>query len=163
MIIRGGENIYPVEIEAVLLSHPSVAEVAVVGVADRFWGEVVGAVIRAADEAPPTEAELSEFCRGRLPASQIPARRPVPARVPPRGQGRQGRARCRARRQAGVGGRAGVRARSPGPGGGAPAVSRWLGSAPPRRDRLRPIVLAEPRSPPQASLHSGDMAGPLFD
>ena len=43
MIIRGGENIYPREIEAVLLSHPAVAEVAVVGVADRFWGEVGGA------------------------------------------------------------------------------------------------------------------------
>jgi acyl-CoA synthetase (AMP-forming)/AMP-acid ligase II len=73
MIIRGGENIYPREIEAVLLSHPAVAEVAVVGVADRFWGEVVGAVIRTAG-TPPTEAELSEFCRGRLAAYKIPAR-----------------------------------------------------------------------------------------
>ena len=44
MIIRGGENIYPREIEAVLASHPGVAEAAVVGVPDRFWGEVVGAV-----------------------------------------------------------------------------------------------------------------------
>jgi fatty-acyl-CoA synthase len=74
MIIRGGENIYPREIEAVLLSHPAVAEVAVVGGDDRFWGEVVGAVIRTAAEAPPTEAELSEFCRGRLAAYKIPAR-----------------------------------------------------------------------------------------
>jgi fatty-acyl-CoA synthase len=74
MIIRGGENIYPREIEAVLLNHPAVAEVAVVGVADRFWGEVVGAVIRTAADAPPTEAELSEFCRGRLAAYKIPAR-----------------------------------------------------------------------------------------
>jgi acyl-CoA synthetase (AMP-forming)/AMP-acid ligase II len=74
MIIRGGENIYPREIEAVLLSHPAVAEVAVVGVADRFWGEVVGAVIQAAAGTPPTEAELSEFCRGRLAAYKIPAR-----------------------------------------------------------------------------------------
>src|SRR6266480_1302477 len=66
MIIRGGENIYPREIEAVLLSHPAVTEVAVVGVADRFWGEVVGAVIRTAAGTPPPEAEFSEFCRGRL-------------------------------------------------------------------------------------------------
>ncbi|HEY2285564.1 MAG TPA: AMP-binding protein, partial [Streptosporangiaceae bacterium] len=43
MIIRGGENIYPREIEAVLASHPGVAEAVVVGVPDRFWGEVVGA------------------------------------------------------------------------------------------------------------------------
>ena len=50
MIIRGGENIYPAEIEAVLLSHPGVAEVAVVGVPDRFWGEQVGAVIRPAGD-----------------------------------------------------------------------------------------------------------------
>src|SRR5690242_7399519 len=48
MIIRGGENIYPREIEAVLLAHPGVAEVAVVGVPDRFWGEIVGAVVRRA-------------------------------------------------------------------------------------------------------------------
>ncbi len=74
MIIRGGENIYPREIEAVLLSHPAVAEVAVVGVADRFWGEVVGAVIRTAADAPPTEGELSEFCCGRLAAYKIPDR-----------------------------------------------------------------------------------------
>jgi len=75
MIIRGGENVYPAEIEAVLLGHPAVDEVAVVGVADRFWGEVVGAVIRtAAGIPPPAEAELSEFCRGRLAAYKIPAR-----------------------------------------------------------------------------------------
>ena len=74
MIIRGGENIYPREIEAVLLSHPAVAEAAVVGVADRFWGEVVGAVVRATAGPPPTATELSEFCRGRLAAYKIPAR-----------------------------------------------------------------------------------------
>src|SRR5271165_699819 len=74
MIIRGGENIYPREIETVLLSHPAVAEAAVVGVADRFWGEVVGAVIRTSAGTPPTAAELSEFCRGRLAACKVPAR-----------------------------------------------------------------------------------------
>ena len=74
MIIRGGENIYPREIETILLSHPAVAEAAVVGVADRFWGEVVGAVIRTSAATPPTAAELSEFCRGRLAVYKIPAR-----------------------------------------------------------------------------------------
>ena len=74
MIIRGGENIYPREIETVLLSHPAVTEAAVVAVADRFWGEVVGAVIRTSADTPPTAAELSEFCRGRLAAYKIPAR-----------------------------------------------------------------------------------------
>jgi fatty-acyl-CoA synthase len=74
MIIRGGENIYPREIEDVLLSHPGVAEVAVVGVPDRFWGETVGAVIRPSTAVPPTEAELTEVCRSRLAAYKIPNR-----------------------------------------------------------------------------------------
>jgi fatty-acyl-CoA synthase len=74
MIIRGGENIYPREIEAVLLSHPGVADVAVVGVPDRFWGEVVGAAIRASGPVPPAGTELADFCRGRLAAYKTPVR-----------------------------------------------------------------------------------------
>jgi fatty-acyl-CoA synthase len=74
MIIRGGENIYPCEIESVLLSHPAVVEAAVVGVADPFWGEVVGAVIRCAAGASPAGTELAEFCRGRLASYKIPVR-----------------------------------------------------------------------------------------
>jgi len=66
-------RLYPREIEEVLLSHPAVAEVATVG-AGRFWGEVVGAVIRTVDETPPTEAELSKFCRSKLAHYKIPAR-----------------------------------------------------------------------------------------
>ena len=72
MIIRGGENIYPREIEAVLASHPGVAEAVVVGVPDRFWGEVVGAVIRPAFDV--AEAELAEHCRERLAAYKTPVR-----------------------------------------------------------------------------------------
>src|SRR6185503_973248 len=72
MIIRGGENIYPREIEAVLASHPGVAEAVVVGVPDRFWGEVVGAVIRPASDV--AEAELAEHCRERLAAYKTPVR-----------------------------------------------------------------------------------------
>jgi fatty-acyl-CoA synthase len=82
MIIRGGENIYPREIEAVLLSHPGVAEVAVVGVPDRFWGEVVGAVVRPAADVSEAalaqdelaQTELTEYCRGRLAAYKTPVR-----------------------------------------------------------------------------------------
>jgi acyl-CoA synthetase (AMP-forming)/AMP-acid ligase II len=72
MIIRGGENIYPREIESVLASHPAVAEAVVVGVPDRFWGEVVGAVVRPAFDV--TEAELADYCRGRLAAYKTPVR-----------------------------------------------------------------------------------------
>jgi len=75
MIIRGGENIYPREIEAVLLAHPAVAEVAVVGVADRFWGEIVGAVIRPVPGVQaPAEADLEALCRERLAGFKVPAR-----------------------------------------------------------------------------------------
>jgi fatty-acyl-CoA synthase len=92
MIIRGGENIYPREIEAVLASHPGVAEAAVVGVPDRFWGEVVGAAIRLASDVAEAErdqaelaqaelaqaelaqAELAEYCRERLAAYKTPTR-----------------------------------------------------------------------------------------
>jgi len=73
MIIRGGENIYPREIEDVLLSHPAVAQVAVVGVASTFWGEEVGAVICPAGGTAPDSAELKAFCRQRLAAYKTPA------------------------------------------------------------------------------------------
>ena len=74
MIIRGGENIYPREIENVLLTHPAVGDVVVVGVPDRFWGEIVAAAIRPAGPQPPTAAELAELCHSRLAAYKIPAR-----------------------------------------------------------------------------------------
>ena len=53
MIIRGGENIYPREIELVLFGHPRVADVAVFGVPDPEWGEQVAAVVRPASDPPP--------------------------------------------------------------------------------------------------------------
>jgi fatty-acyl-CoA synthase len=73
MIIRGGENIYPREIEDVLVGHPAVAEAAVVPVASPFWGEEVGAVIRGAGQVRPTPEELADFCRQRLAAFKVPA------------------------------------------------------------------------------------------
>jgi acyl-CoA synthetase (AMP-forming)/AMP-acid ligase II len=53
MIIRGGENIYPREIEQVLFGHPAVADVAVVGVPDATWGEQVAAFVRPAPGHSP--------------------------------------------------------------------------------------------------------------
>jgi 2-furoate---CoA ligase len=61
MIITGGENVSPVEIESCLSLHPAVAEVAVVGLPDERWGKVVTAFITA--RGPVTEAELDEHCR----------------------------------------------------------------------------------------------------
>ena len=74
MIIRGGLNIAPREVEDVLFAHPEVAEVSVVGVPDRKWGEQVGAVIRLADPAhPPTSDALRAYCRERMAAFKSPA------------------------------------------------------------------------------------------
>jgi fatty-acyl-CoA synthase len=72
MIIRGGENIYPREIEDVLFDNPDVAEVAVVGVPDDTWGEQVAAFVRPAPGQAPTEDELVAYCRERLARHKTP-------------------------------------------------------------------------------------------
>jgi fatty-acyl-CoA synthase/long-chain acyl-CoA synthetase len=73
MIIRGGENIYPAEIEAVLLRHEAIAEAAVFGVADSYWGETVGAALRfRPDIVQPTVEELKQHCRVLLSPQKTP-------------------------------------------------------------------------------------------
>lgn len=74
VIVRGGENLSPGEIEDVLLEHPSVAECAVVGVADVEWGEAVAAAVVLADGARASEDELRAWVRERLRSSRVPAR-----------------------------------------------------------------------------------------
>jgi fatty-acyl-CoA synthase len=75
MIIRGGENLFPAEIEQVLFRHPDVAEAAVVGLPDERWGEVVGAFIRPHDPAaPPTVAELRTHLRASLSPQKTPTK-----------------------------------------------------------------------------------------
>jgi acyl-CoA synthetase (AMP-forming)/AMP-acid ligase II len=72
-IIRGGENVYPLEVENVLQEHPKVAEAAVVGVADQLYGEIVKAFVVAADGYPPTAEELRAFARHQLAGFKVPA------------------------------------------------------------------------------------------
>jgi fatty-acyl-CoA synthase len=73
MIIRGGENIYPREIEDVLFAHPAVAEAAVIGVPDPAWGEVIAAYIRVAPGRPvPDLEELRAHCREHLAPYKTP-------------------------------------------------------------------------------------------
>jgi len=72
MIIRGGENIYPCEIEQLLITHPAVADVAVVGVPDPKWGEQVAAFIRPAPDRATTAEELFAFCRDHLAPHKTP-------------------------------------------------------------------------------------------
>ena len=72
MIIRGGENIYPREIEQVLYAHPGVVDVAVVGVPDDHWGEQVAAFVRPVPGQDVTCGELTAYCRARLAAHKTP-------------------------------------------------------------------------------------------
>jgi fatty-acyl-CoA synthase len=72
MIIRGGENISPREIEEFLYRHPSVLDVAVVGVPDAKYGEVVCACIKLRDGMSGTEEEIREFCRGQIAHYKVP-------------------------------------------------------------------------------------------
>jgi acyl-CoA synthetase (AMP-forming)/AMP-acid ligase II len=75
MVIRGGENIYPVEVENVLISHSSIDQAAVFGIKDDYWGEIVGAAIKIGQcPEPPTIDELRKFCRTTLATHKIPAR-----------------------------------------------------------------------------------------
>jgi fatty-acyl-CoA synthase len=74
MIIRGGENIYPREIEDLLFTHPKIAEVAVFGIPDEFYGEAVAAWIQLHETESLTEEAVREFCRGNMAHFKIPDR-----------------------------------------------------------------------------------------
>jgi long-chain acyl-CoA synthetase len=74
LIVRGGLSVLPHEVEQVLLGHPAVAEAVVVGVPDRFWGEVVGAAVRLSAPLPAAAADLSRYCRAFLPRYKVPER-----------------------------------------------------------------------------------------
>ncbi|MEO1015937.1 MAG: AMP-binding protein [Pseudomonadota bacterium] len=74
MIIRGGENLFPAEIENTLLEHPDVAEVAVVGVPDDRWGEIVACFIRLSAGAGLDRDALSAHCRAHMSPQKTPAR-----------------------------------------------------------------------------------------
>lgn len=72
MIITGGENVYPAEVENVLYSHPAIADVAVIGVPDQHWGEAVKAVTVLKPGASLTAEELIAHARGQLAGFKIP-------------------------------------------------------------------------------------------
>jgi fatty-acyl-CoA synthase len=72
MIIRGGENIYPREIEEYLYTHPDVKDVQVVGVPSVKYGEEVMAYIQLKNNAVLTEEEVKKFCEGQIARYKIP-------------------------------------------------------------------------------------------
>ena len=71
MFISGGENVYPAEVERLLQTHPSIAEVAVIGVPDERWGEVGQAIVVSLEPSLSGE-EISEYCQGKLAKFKIP-------------------------------------------------------------------------------------------
>ncbi|WP_187192275.1 class I adenylate-forming enzyme family protein [Cupriavidus metallidurans] len=74
MLIRGGENIYCIEVESTLYDHPAIMDAAVVGIPHRTLGEEPGAVVSLKPGMKATEAELQEFVRARLAAFKVPVR-----------------------------------------------------------------------------------------
>jgi acyl-CoA synthetase (AMP-forming)/AMP-acid ligase II len=72
MIVSGGENVYPAEVENALMSHPGVADAAVIGVPDDRWGETPKAMVVRASGSEVTEAELIAHCKERLATFKCP-------------------------------------------------------------------------------------------
>ena len=72
LIISGGENIYPVEIEEILCSHPRIADAAVIGVPDSEWGESVRAIIILKPDQKMQEADVIEYCKTRMASYKKP-------------------------------------------------------------------------------------------
>ena len=72
MIIRGGENIYPREIEEFLYRHPAILDIAVVGIPDRRYGEEICACIRLRPGVEATAEDIREFCRGQIAHYKVP-------------------------------------------------------------------------------------------
>jgi bile acid-coenzyme A ligase len=73
MIVSGGANVFPAEVEAALIDHPGIADVVVVGLSDPEWGRRVHAIIEPADHgAPPSTAEVRAYAKTRLAAYKVP-------------------------------------------------------------------------------------------
>jgi acyl-CoA synthetase (AMP-forming)/AMP-acid ligase II len=95
IIKSGGYKLSALEIEAVLLEHPAVAEVAVTGVPDETWGERVTAWIVARGAAPPSLAELQSFARERLAPYKLPRALELVAELPRNAMGKVQKQRLR--------------------------------------------------------------------
>jgi bile acid-coenzyme A ligase len=83
MIVTGGANVFPAEVEIALSEHPEVVDQVVVGVPDEEWGQRVHAIVQVADpQHPPSAEALREFCKTRLAAYKVPKTFEVVERVP---------------------------------------------------------------------------------
>jgi len=88
MIVSGGENVYPAEVEAVLYAHPAVAEAAVIGVPDAKWGEAVKAIIVPRPGAAIDDRELIAFAKASLAGFKVPKSVDIAAELPRNASGK---------------------------------------------------------------------------
>ena len=96
LIITGGENVYPAEVEEAVLSHPGVADVAVVGVPDEQWGQTIKAIIAPRDGVTLTEADIAEHLTERLSRFKRPRVFQFTEGLPKMGSGKLDRVKIRA-------------------------------------------------------------------
>jgi len=88
MVITGGENVYPAEVEEVLLSHPSVTEVAVIGTPSEQWGELVTAVVTLVEGGELTLEQMREFAGESLARYKLPGRLEIVEEIPHNASGK---------------------------------------------------------------------------
>lgn len=88
MFISGGENVYPVEVEAALAEHAAVREVAVIGIPDKRWGEVGCAFIVPTPDASPTPEQLTAHCQGLIARYKVPRQFRLVESLPRTGSGK---------------------------------------------------------------------------
>lgn len=88
LIVTGGENVYPAEVEAILRAHPAVAEACVVGVPDAEWGQRVAAAVQVHPGAALAESDLLVFCRERLAGYKVPRQVRFVAELPQTASGK---------------------------------------------------------------------------
>ena len=83
MVISGGANVFPAEVEAALSEHPAVVDQVVVGVPDDEWGQRVHAIVHVTEPAnPPSTDELRAWCKERLASYKVPKTYEIVDRVP---------------------------------------------------------------------------------
>lgn len=102
VVISGGENIYPAEVDGVISQHPAVAEVAVIGIPDAKWGERPIAVIVPKEGMSITTGEMREFCAGKLAKYKIPDRVELTDELPHTGPGKIARWQLRQKYGGGI-------------------------------------------------------------
>ena len=88
MIVSGGENIYPAEVESAMYGHPSIAEVAVIAVPDEKWGEAVKAIVVLKPGTPPDAKAILDFTRTRIAGYKVPKTVDFVAVLPRNGTGK---------------------------------------------------------------------------